>query len=43
MGYITADDVMRLARSMASNQYGQYLLRLVEEESAARMHDEATA
>jgi glucose-1-phosphate thymidylyltransferase len=43
MGYITADDVMKLAQSMVSNQYGQYLLRLVEEESAARLRDEASA
>jgi len=43
MGYITADDVMRLARSMASNQYGQYLLRLVEEDTGARLRNEATA
>ena len=30
MGYITADDVRRVAESMASNQYGEYLLRLLE-------------
>jgi glucose-1-phosphate thymidylyltransferase len=31
MGYITADDVRRLAREMNNNEYGQYLLRLVGE------------
>jgi glucose-1-phosphate thymidylyltransferase len=31
MGYITADDVRRLGESMANNEYGQYLLRLVTE------------
>jgi len=34
MGYITADDLRRIGRGMASNQYGQYLLQLAEEESA---------
>ncbi|MEK7714137.1 MAG: sugar phosphate nucleotidyltransferase, partial [candidate division NC10 bacterium] len=32
MGYITADDVLRIARPMRANSYGQYLLRLVEAE-----------
>ncbi|PYM31657.1 MAG: glucose-1-phosphate thymidylyltransferase [Candidatus Rokuibacteriota bacterium] len=32
MGYITAADVARLARSMKDNSYGQYLLRLIESE-----------
>ena len=32
MGYITADDVRRLGESMANNEYGQYLLRLVTED-----------
>jgi glucose-1-phosphate thymidylyltransferase len=32
MGYITRDDVTRIARTMEKNDYGQYLLRLVEEE-----------
>jgi len=31
MGYITADDVRRIADPMRRNAYGQYLLRLVEE------------
>jgi len=31
MGYIAADDVRRLARSMEKNEYGQYLLRLLED------------
>jgi len=33
LGYITADDVLRLARPMASSAYGDYLRRLVEQES----------
>jgi glucose-1-phosphate thymidylyltransferase len=32
MGYIDADDVLRIARPMKDNSYGQYLLRLVEPE-----------
>jgi glucose-1-phosphate thymidylyltransferase len=32
MGYIAADDVLRIARPMRGNSYGQYLLRLVESE-----------
>jgi glucose-1-phosphate thymidylyltransferase len=31
MGYIQSDDLRRLAMPMQNNQYGQYLLRLVEE------------
>ena len=30
MGYITAEDVRRIGRGMNNNEYGQYLLRLVE-------------
>jgi glucose-1-phosphate thymidylyltransferase len=30
-GYITADDVLRLAKSMEKSAYGQYLLRLLEQ------------
>ncbi len=33
MGYITAEDVRRMGRSM-KNEYGQYLLRLVGDESS---------
>jgi glucose-1-phosphate thymidylyltransferase len=33
MGYITADDVRRIGQSMEKNEYGQYLLRLIEEQS----------
>jgi len=33
MGYITATDVLRLARPMRDNSYGEYLRRLVEPES----------
>jgi glucose-1-phosphate thymidylyltransferase len=32
MGYITADDVLRIARPMRDNSYGRYLLRLIEPE-----------
>jgi glucose-1-phosphate thymidylyltransferase len=32
MGYITGDDVLRIARPMQDNSYGQYLLRLIEPE-----------
>jgi glucose-1-phosphate thymidylyltransferase len=33
MGYITAEDVRRLALPMEKNEYGQYLLRLLEQGS----------
>ena len=33
MGYIEADQLRQLARAMKSNEYGQYLLRLLEEET----------
>jgi glucose-1-phosphate thymidylyltransferase len=32
MGYIDEDAVLRIARPMKDNAYGQYLLRLVEPE-----------
>jgi glucose-1-phosphate thymidylyltransferase len=32
MGYITEDAVLRIARPMKDNSYGQYLLRLIESE-----------
>ena len=31
MGYLTPEDVRRIGESMAKNDYGQYLLRLVQE------------
>jgi len=31
-GYITSDDVRRLAEPMAKNGYGQYLLELMDSE-----------
>ena len=31
MGYLTADDVRRLGEGMRNSEYGQYLLRLVED------------
>jgi glucose-1-phosphate thymidylyltransferase len=33
MGYITADDVLRLAHAMKGSAYGQYLLHVLQEES----------
>jgi len=33
MGYIGADDVLRIAKTMAQTGYGQYLLRILEQES----------
>src|SRR5947207_1918548 len=33
MGYISADDVRRLATSMGSSAYGEYLLRVLEHEA----------
>jgi glucose-1-phosphate thymidylyltransferase len=32
MGFISADDVLRIARGMRANEYGQYLERLIEDE-----------
>ena len=32
MGYIGREDVLRIARTMEKNDYGQYLLRLIEDE-----------
>ena len=34
MGYIDADQVRRLAEPMKQNEYGQYLLDLVENRGA---------
>ena len=36
MGFITAEDVLRIAATMRGNEYGQYLERMIEEETAAR-------
>jgi glucose-1-phosphate thymidylyltransferase len=33
MGYISADDLRRLARAMETSTYGQYLFRVLEQES----------
>ena len=33
MGYISRDDLAKLARTMGSSTYGQYLNRLLEHES----------
>jgi glucose-1-phosphate thymidylyltransferase len=36
LGFITAEDVLRIAASMRHNEYGQYLERLIEEGTGAR-------
>jgi len=36
-GFITADAVARLAEPLAKNNYGQYLLRIIEEAEKARL------
>ena len=36
LGFIGAEDVLRVARSMRHNEYGQYLEQLVEEDAAGR-------
>ena len=33
MGFITADDVLRLARAMKRTEYGEYLERMIEDEA----------
>ena len=35
LGYISAEDVLRAARGMAKNQYGEYLRQMVEEDGAS--------
>ncbi len=35
MGYISADDVLRIGQTMSKNTYGQYLLGMIERERAA--------
>jgi glucose-1-phosphate thymidylyltransferase len=34
MGYIGREDVLRIARTMENNEYGQYLHRLIEDEAS---------
>jgi hypothetical protein len=34
MGYISATDLARLAKTMSSSGYGQYLVRILEQESS---------
>jgi glucose-1-phosphate thymidylyltransferase len=36
LGFIGAEDVLRVARSMRHNEYGQYLEQIVEEDAAGR-------
>ena len=31
MGYINADQVLNLAKPLSKNEYGQYLIRIIEE------------
>lgn len=38
MGFITADDVARIAQSMRSSSYGEYLVRMFEQESESAVH-----
>jgi hypothetical protein len=33
MGFITAEDVLRLARAMKKTEYGEYLERMIEDEA----------
>jgi hypothetical protein len=33
MGFITADDVRRLAHGMKRTEYGEYLERMIEDEA----------
>ena len=35
LGFITAEDVLRIAESMRHNEYGQYLEQLIEDGSEA--------
>ena len=39
MGYIGAEDVARIAAPMRRNSYGEYLLRMLEQEAAEVAHD----
>jgi glucose-1-phosphate thymidylyltransferase len=36
LGFIGADEVLKIARSMRHNEYGQYLQQIVEEDAAGR-------
>jgi glucose-1-phosphate thymidylyltransferase len=36
LGFIGAEDVLRVARSMRHNEYGQYLAQIVEEDASTR-------
>jgi glucose-1-phosphate thymidylyltransferase len=36
MGFITGEDVLRIARTMRGNDYGRYLEELLEDEDARR-------
>ena len=43
MGYITAGELAQLGRAMGSSPYGQYLLRVLEEERAMTIAEPAAA
>jgi glucose-1-phosphate thymidylyltransferase len=36
LGWMTAEDVTRIATPMKKNEYGQYLLRMLKQESQYR-------
>jgi glucose-1-phosphate thymidylyltransferase len=36
MGFITAEDVLRIAATMRGNEYGRYLEQMIEEETSPR-------
>ena len=36
MGYIASDDVVRIAKTMGNSLYGQYLMRLIEQDDLTR-------
>lgn len=38
MNFITADDVARIAQSMRSITYGEYFVRMLEQESESAVH-----
>jgi glucose-1-phosphate thymidylyltransferase len=43
LGYITGEDVLRAARGMAKNQYGEYLQQIVEEDGITVSRGAATS
>ncbi len=43
MGFIGAEDVLRLAHPLRSTEYGQYLIALIEQEAPRAVHQSARA